>query len=554
MEIGGPEGRRPSTGARDPYLTRALVAVAVFLASIYTALFSAGTQGVKAVFGHFAVDAFYYLVIAQNAAEGLFSTYDTETVTNSYHPLWQLILNRVLSLWPASQPVQLLAVFWLSAVLVGLGTALAALGIHRRTGSPYLALWLVPGLFHVLFRIAPISTGDLGVTYTYSTWAFINGVESPLSILFAGWLLYVLLSPASGRPTLIGGPNANKTLAIGVLAGLIVLTRLDDVFLLVGLFSLAVWRRGSTRRAVTDTALACGPGAVGLLVYVAFNKLTVGVALPISGQLKSGFHLMENLSVLTGDFFPFLAASTAYSPERWMFTMARTVPILIPAMVAVGALFLLRRHATANGESDQSAWLRLLFPLLIYVVLKAAYNMAFVTLMAQGYWYHAVSVFVVNVVLVLALGQLWPKRKRWDKALAAVWLLVFLVTSATALHRIGEPNWRFDVWKRRGQLRAALHAIETEPKIVGCGDGLFAYLLRVPSMSVTGLTTGREGREALEAGTYPAYCIHRGFDIGVWLPGIAGMPFLTREQRKIDPRLEMLHRDEETGVTFSRLR
>ena len=76
----------------------------------------------------------------------------------------------------------------------------------------------------------------------------------------------------------------------------------------------------------------------------------------------------------------------------------------------------------------------------------------------------------------------------------------------------------------------------------------------MPALPVTGLTVDGEGREAIAAGEYPAYCVRRGFDVGVWIPGIAGRPFMTPAGRRAGARLELLHRDEATGVTFSRMR
>ena len=89
-----------------------------------------------------AADAFYYLSIARHSVGRAFYTSDGLFATNGFHPLWQWLLTALFSI-PAlgrDQELQLLLVFWLSIILVALGTSLFALVIYGLTDNFPLSL------------------------------------------------------------------------------------------------------------------------------------------------------------------------------------------------------------------------------------------------------------------------------------------------------------------------------------------------------------------------------------------------------------------------------
>jgi hypothetical protein len=209
------------------------------LASMHSwrALLIVAREGIKAPFEYFATDAFYYLTVAHNSVGMRFYTFDRTFPTNGFHPLWQFCLTRIFILLHGNQEAEILVTFYLSVLLTALGSSLFALALLELTRSAFLALLgTVPGIYYLLFS-------QINQFYD-AQWSFVNGMESPLSILLFGLLLYVLVA----RKTLLE-VTRKKILLVSGLVTLLILSRLDDVFLLASLFALL----GACRRTFSPT-------------------------------------------------------------------------------------------------------------------------------------------------------------------------------------------------------------------------------------------------------------------------------------------------------------
>ena len=166
-------------------------------------------------------DAFYYYKVAQNIAEGRGSTFDGMNLTNGYHPLWMLICVPVFALarFDLILPLRLL-------VFISIGlTAGTSLTIYRLLASrlPAPLAWLAAAAWAFLPRIAGVAT--------------LQGMESGLNIFFVALLLE---RTAALRTLPLAEQSPRRMLGVGLLAGLAVLSRLDNVFvaLAVGLWLL----------------------------------------------------------------------------------------------------------------------------------------------------------------------------------------------------------------------------------------------------------------------------------------------------------------------------
>ena len=234
-----------TTGGRRralPVLLAAALVVAPFALSLATA-------GERTLFGVLAPDAMYYLAIAKNAARGFFLSFNQETLTNGFQPLWQYLLALAAWLLRPGPAALLWGTFWTCLALVALGVGAAVWGVQARFGPrvawamPFL---LLPGAFALLFEPAiGHASLDPALQYGFSVWAFVNGVESGLGVAAFGLLLATLLANLVRR-----GPEASPEVIFSgwarVWLAVIVLARLDDVFLFAGVAAAVLLCGGSS--------------------------------------------------------------------------------------------------------------------------------------------------------------------------------------------------------------------------------------------------------------------------------------------------------------------
>jgi hypothetical protein len=530
--------------------------ILVAAAALYPPIVSFLDQGMRAVFAYFAADSFYYLTIAQNAVDGPVSSFDGATLTNGYHPLWQMFLIGAFRMLGPDQSTQLVFTFLTSAALVAVGLTLFALAIRRITGSAWAGLWMIPGIFTFLSVRSPF-TVDRGLTYTYSSWALINGMETPLSVALGGILVFLLSGPARDGASPAHWPLGTRTL-IGVVVALMVLSRLDDVFLPIAfaIFLLAGsgWGKGARR-----SAAFLAPTALCLAVYLAINLRVFGMLLPVSGQIKSGWPLGENLGIIAADLFPpiHLLIGGDWELEGWIYSAQRTLLLVVPALLS---FVLLRAVFTSQMDGQWKwlprmaanarwIWLPTLAPILVYILFKALYNLVRVEITQQGYWYFPLFLLFFNFLAILMLHDAlsMPGLRR---ALAGIWVVLYLIASANAQHLTTRTSWAYDVWEKRALLREGILARRPEVRLIDFADGAFAYSLDLPSMPMTALATDRAGLEAVRQDRYPRYCLSRGHDVAVLSPRSYSLstPWL------VMGAAQPIWSEEETGVEFIEIR
>lgn len=212
-----------------------------------------------------ADDAYFYVTVARNAAQGHLSSFDGTSTTNGYHPLWAAMLTP-LFLLVHDKDVALFVTLIGCCVLHGI-TAGAIWRILARQVSVAAACF--GAAFFALFGVIPawyIGEGPLAMA---------------LFALFVERLLRAALDGSGARSAWASG------LTLGCVATAAVLARLDAIMPTTASLAWLWWvRRGPGRSAamiaVTTMALLVG-------AYVASNVIFFGHAIPISGVLKSSF-------------------------------------------------------------------------------------------------------------------------------------------------------------------------------------------------------------------------------------------------------------------------
>jgi len=214
-----------------------------------------------------------------------------------------------------------------------------------------------------------------------------NGMESSLSVFFLGILLCFIAAQYNNPSELM--KRKGFLFGLGVVLGLIILSRLDDVFLLPAFFlSLIYLGEGSWAERFEKGILVCGPGICMLIPYLVFNYVSVGTPLPISGVSKGEISLWANLLNLWGLLFPEpFKPGTLYAD---IFATEVYKQALMWVSLTLSFLFvgLLAGTVKRGRLSKQQALLVL--GLLLYIPFKVLYNLANVHVNHQGIWYFVV--------------------------------------------------------------------------------------------------------------------------------------------------------------------
>jgi hypothetical protein len=196
----------------------------------------------------FADDAFYYFVVAQHIVRDGRSSFDGFTLTNGYHPLWMALL----ALQYKALGQSLLLTRCLEFVLGGAALLLTLLFV--RLPNAVLSILFTLGFFAVLNRVS------------------LNGMETALfACCFA---LFTYVSAYHLKENRVAGVME------GLLAAAVIASRIDAVVFVLPQM-LLVAKSWTRRSAALVTVLLCGA------VYASVDRYYFGIALPISGEIKS---------------------------------------------------------------------------------------------------------------------------------------------------------------------------------------------------------------------------------------------------------------------------
>jgi 4-amino-4-deoxy-L-arabinose transferase-like glycosyltransferase len=168
-------------------------------------------------------DAFYFFQIARNLATGRNVTFDGETLTNGFHPLWLLLVTPLHGL--SDDPVFVLHAALTLAALLAVGTTLLIhASVAMLTGNRAAAL-----LAAAFYGLHP-----------YLVVESVNGLETALALFTLATSLWLFLRLALRR----NAPTPGASVRLGLCAGLMMLSRTDLVFVLppILLCLLVRWR------------------------------------------------------------------------------------------------------------------------------------------------------------------------------------------------------------------------------------------------------------------------------------------------------------------------
>lgn len=408
-------------------------------------------------------DAYYYTVIARNLATTGISTFDGQTLTNGYHPLWLLVLTG-LAKTVGTSPLVLAAVEALLAT-VGIFCLLTTL----RSGSVVLAAVFVA-------FAAVLATPVIG-----------HGMEISLLIATLGLFMQAVVRYVE---------KGNGSLWLAVTAALVIGSRIDAAVFVVPTLILAA---GSLRRAIPPLALL----ALGGAVYAAINLYLFGMPMPVSGAIKSLGGMQINHILINATLLPFADGVTVAS----FFVFLRFIEgkMLAFFVLALLALPFARRHSPAMA---------LVGGFLLGFLLYAA-KLTFGSSWSIWIWY-GFPVFIGLHAILAFLDDRNASLGQSQSRSVVVWFvsLIFIAAAGAWVAKsngLGQPPvTTFEAINRKA-------AVELAPVLAGArvamGDraGSFADAYDGPVTQIEGLVNDREFYETLKArGDLKALLCRRG--------------------------------------------
>jgi hypothetical protein len=271
-------------------------------------------------------DSYYYFQIARNLAHGNNVTFDGETVTNGFHPLWLALITPVY--WVADGndlPVHI--ILSIGALLGAATIVLVFAAIVMLTANHIAGL-----LGAMFFALHPQTVADS-----------VNGVESAITVLMfmvvvCGFLLAMRRQLNSLRDDAV----------LGLACGLMILARTDTVFVAAPVLLLvALW--SAPRDPVRRLAVMGSATLLTLLPWAIWSLIATGTLIQISG-VASGWFAYESWVGAHGDSLGervshgFDVTRTTLLEDVWRRYVVPnripTGPVVVAALVAVcGAWF-----------------------------------------------------------------------------------------------------------------------------------------------------------------------------------------------------------------------
>jgi len=226
-------------------------------------------------------DAFYYFRIARNIATGHNVTFDGETLTNGFHPLWMALLTPLYLISDDRDlPIHLALTL---ASLFSAGTAFLVFSTVRTlTGNSWASL--AAATFYAL--------------HPYLIVESVNGMETSLTVFMVAvttWLFVRMVCRAE-RTSLVAYAW------LGASAGLMVLARTDTVFILPPMLLFLAARDRGFHRWTSPLATGC----LALLVvapWAIWSLVSFGTIVQVSGVAIADFD-RQNFLAAHGSSLP----------------------------------------------------------------------------------------------------------------------------------------------------------------------------------------------------------------------------------------------------------
>lgn len=496
-----------------------LMAAIVGLSFAWPLLFATILYGPAIMIRSLTGDSYHYLAIARKANISHLYTYDGVHVTNGFHPLWEYTIRgmfHVLNL--QTQEAQAIAVMVAVLVATTLGLILASAAVIRLTKQYFLALLLVPGLFYMAIGVH---------VKTLWVWSALDGMESAFSLLFGGLFFFVFSRYAGTSAVKVFDPVAAYR-ALGLVLPFLILSRLDDVFLVPALLIALLFVETSRKIRMMAGVWTAAPSIIVVTGYLIYNKMTVGAAMPLSGGTKSGF---------VGFLFTYLTAAIHFPPimnlkaalsqrasegATLSANSFRFVEVFYPLLLAGFGAAAIWKYLKKQPQ------LSVPFAICLYIILKMGYNLLNVHPWHQAGWYYTFIALCLSVMGALALQESWRKLDKFPIAkygIMTVYALLMLFSASQFYTTIVYPTQEASpdqFWARRHEIQKELIAHGVSG-VINVDDGITAFLLDLPNLHGFAFATDVDAQRAHREGRMLSLAYSRGIN------AIAGFGYMSSD-------------------------
>jgi len=474
-------------------------------------------------------DAFYYFKIAENMTKGEGITFDGLSKTNGFHPLWMIIITPLFYLARFDVFLPLRGIITLQ-MFFAVGTGLLFFSFLKQECSNYVAF---------IMSLAWVLIPEIQNTTSNGTEACINAFFITLF-----WLKISKLDPLFET----NRANFRKIFSLGVVALLLVLSRLDNVYLIfpVGLWLIYLFLKGRNGREgglnlkelIRVEFLFFAPTVGVLLGYLLFNYFYFDTLMPLSGQIKKWWGTLNktaygmpvrNLGNYLGDFF---SPNTNIGPwsivtkriygfaDRYVANRGRRV-FSIGLMVELAAAFFVG-FLFAERKKDLFKIMRkwALYPLIAGTIIHISHYKLLGYLGSRP-WYWIAEAFFVIVLLSIVMELIFRKIKEIN--FKFINFILFISTIIISAY-IVKPSFLYvsenihqEVAAREHHYFQITNWIESNTEqnaLVGMtGAGSTSYFIKDRRIiNLDGLVNGREYFDHLKSGEAYIYLQEIGVD------------------------------------------
>ena len=337
-------------------------------------------------------DGYYYFKIAQNIARGMGSSFDGLTLTNGYHPLWMLI--NVIGFKIFADPDRAFRIILLMGVLSDVIAGILLAWLAYRLLANQVFTNLVAALWFLNYRLY---------------FSMLNGMETAISSMF-------LIASLLAAHFFISKPYPKRAIYFGMLAGLSILARLDNVFFIIILLGTIYYQKRDLRSLILIGTLM----AILIAPWAIWNVSTFGRLMPTSGDAITG-RILFALESEYGKPVPF-SVLAAEGFHVWSRTLRRSyittgLPVaewsIVSVIWLITSTFLIGKYwAEKRGFRfdfwRQPSWIYggifVLWPIL-FITLHAFYRLTF-----RPYYQFSYA-FSIILIFSYFLHQLWQINK-----------------------------------------------------------------------------------------------------------------------------------------------
>jgi len=422
-------------------------------------------------------DAFYYFQIAQNIVHGVGPTVDGVNFTNGYHPLWLLILLPIFKFFSSGvvgdvTPVH--AVLVVSALLnAGLGLVLLRI-VSRYTQSAWIASLALAWWFFNPFNF----------------YEMMSGLETPLSLFLIS--LFVLSAIRVSE-----NDSRERLAATGVVGGLMILARLDNVFFFI-MFLAYLWYRGGFRESLPKIILVGGIASLFVLPWFIWNWVTFGMLLTSSSIATT----LVNHQLIIQDHGPALFQTLKAAVYETDYTL-RDIAVRMGAPSVVFTFFGMALGWLTFGPKKYRIWAR---PVPVEFFIFGGFILNFIA-NASIRW-AARTWYFIPLNLFLAMGLAWLLNELRGHVPIRKWVIACVLLLTLGLFYVGWSKHLRNVLVHQRDSVAAAEWINTNlPKdaVVGTfNSGVETYFSERRIVNLDGLVNNK-ALQALRARDLMAY-------------------------------------------------